>query len=312
MAETFTPRLTAPDKSNENYYSDKNPFYAYKDENGSRPLMMPNCTAYVYGRLMEITGRGFDGLIGGNAHTWYGKAAEAGLETGASPKLGAVCCFDVTDGGAGHISVVEEIKANGDIVTSNSAYGGSVFYLKTLTAASGYNYAPTRPFKGFIYCGIEFGDGGEKPPAGEVSAGLEVTLNSVPCYESETAASEYDRKTGRYFLWDSTVANGRVRITNTADRVGAAGQVTCWINIADVGLTEESGEPIIKAGEKYELKKAAVYDSETGASVGTRTGTYYAWSEDIVNGRVRMTNSAARAGEKGQVSFWTDTDSLKK
>lgn len=311
-AEIFTPRFTAPDKSNANYYSDKNPFYAYKDKDGSRPLMMPNCTAYTYGRLMEMTGRTFEGLIGGNAWTWYGKAAAAGLETGQTPKLGAVCCFEVTDNGAGHISVVEEIKANGDIVTSNSAYEGEVFYLKTLTKASGYNYAPTRPFKGFIYCGTEFiSKEDEKPPQGETKAGLQVTLASTPCYKSETAASEYDKKTGKYFLWDNTVINGRIRITNTADRVGQAGQVTCWINIADVGLTEGKEKPDIKAGQAYVLKNAAVYDSETGDSIGKRTGLYYIWSADTVNGRVRMTNNEARAGAAGQVSFWVGTDALK-
>lgn len=312
-AEIFTPRFTAPDRDNKNYYSDKNPFYAYKDENGGRPLMMPNCTAYTYGRLMEMTGRTFEGLIGGNAWTWYDKAASAGLETGQFPKLGAVCCFDVTDNGAGHISVVEEIKENGDLVTSNSAYGGSVFYLKTLTKASGYNYAPTRPFKGFIYCGTDFvSKEDENPVKGTIKAGLEITLDNTPCYKSESAAAEYERKSGKYFLWDSTVINGRIRITNTADRVGKAGQVTCWINIADVGLTEGDETPVIKKGQAYELKNAAVYDTQTGKSIGSRTGLYYVWSADIVNGRVRMTNSEERAGVAGQVSFWVSIDALKK
>lgn len=312
-AELFTPRFTAPDRSNKNYYSDINPFYAYKDKDGNRTLMMPNCTAYTYGRLMEMTGRTFEGLIGGDARTWYGKAAAAGLETGQTPKLGAVCCFGVTDNGAGHISVVEEIKANGDIVTSNSAYGGSVFFLTTLTKASGYYYAPTRPFKGFIYCGTEFVSKEEgKLSQDEIRAGLEIRLDATPCYKSETVSEAYDKKTGKYFLWDNTVINGRIRITNTADRVGKAGQVTCWIKIADAGLTEGKETPVIKAGQAYVLKNAAVYDTETGKSIGNRTGLYYVWSSDIVNGRVRMTNTEARTGAAGHVSFWVDTESLKK
>lgn len=308
--KVFVPRFTAPVKSDGNYYSDKNPFYAYKNEKGERTLMMPNCTAYVYGRLMEITGKTFEGLIGGDARTWYGKAEGAGYETGAVPKLGAVCCFGVTDGGAGHISIVEEIKDNGDIVTSNSAYGGSVFFLKTLTKASGYNYAPTRPFKGFIYCGVEFKGEADVNPSGEVRTGLGIKLNGTPCYKSETAVSSYDKKTGGYFLWDDDVKNGRIRITNTADRVGKPGQVTCWVKLADVGLTDKKGKDDIKKGALYKLNDTAVYDTETGKTIGKRTGMYYVWSSDVVNGRVKMTNSQERVGAEGHVSFWVDKKDL--
>ncbi len=323
MAEIFVPRLKAPAKTDKNYYSDKNPFYAQTDGKGGRPLMMPNCTAYVYGRLMELTGKTFEGLIGGDARTWYSKAAAAGLKTGKTPKLGAVCCWGVTDGGAGHISVVEQIKENGDIVTSNSAYEGREFYIETLTAASGYNYAPTRVFQGFIYCGAEFAQdgadasgaekGGSGTSAGRLTAGAELMLNSTPCYTTETSAASYDRKTGKYYLWDAETRNGRVRITNRADRVGKDGQVTCWINAADVGLTADGSDGAVsfKTGVPYELKNIPVYDSETGETVGKRTGTYYLWSAETKNGRVRMTNDKGRAGRPGQVSFWVDKTSLK-
>ncbi len=309
--KTFVPRLSAPSRNDGNYYSDKNPFYAAKNEKGERPLMMPNCTAYTYGRLMEITGKTFEGLIGGDARTWFGKAEAAGYETGTVPKLGAVCCFGVTDGGAGHISVVEEIKDNGDITTSNSAYGGSEFFLKTLTKASGYNYAPTRPFKGFIYCGVEF-DGGEEesPSDGRVRAGLEIKLKDTSCYKSETDASSYAKRSGKYFLWDDEVKNGRIRITNAADRVGKPGQVTCWVKLADIGLTEGNGEDGIKKGDLYKLNDTAVYDTENGKTIGKRTGMYYVWSSDVVNGRVKMTNSQERVGAEGHVSFWVDKKDL--
>ena len=44
------------------------------------------------------------------------------------------------------------------------------------------------------------------------------------------------RKSGTFYLWDDVVKNGRIRITNAASRVGVAGQVTCWVNVADIGL----------------------------------------------------------------------------
>ncbi|MCM1308034.1 MAG: M23 family metallopeptidase, partial [Butyrivibrio sp.] len=60
----------------------------------------------------------------------------------------------------------------------------------------------------------------------------------------------------------------------------------------------------VKAGTKVKLKDTPVYNTETGASVGNRSGVYYIWSDEVKNGRVRMTNSAARVGVSGQVSFW--------
>lgn len=149
----YTPRLTAPEKSNRYYYSNDNIFYA-------SGYGMPNCTAYACGRLMEILGKKVKDLLG-NAEDWFAAAKKAGYKTGKTPKLGAIACYkagkvkDNSDG-AGHVCVVEEIKPNGDIVTSNSAWKGTEFYLKTLTKASGYQYAESRQFQGFIYPGIEF------------------------------------------------------------------------------------------------------------------------------------------------------------
>lgn len=149
----FIPRLTAPKKTDENYYSNKNIFYACG-------YGMPNCTAYAWSRLLELTGKAYDKLCG-NAEDWYANASKAGLKTGNTPKLGAIICWKagkVKDGsdGAGHVAVVEEIKSNGDIVTSNSAWKGTEFYLKTITKASGYQYSANTQFLGFIYCGIDF------------------------------------------------------------------------------------------------------------------------------------------------------------
>lgn len=149
----YIPRLTAPAKDDENYYSNKNIFYA-------SGYGMPNCTCFSLGRLMENTGKKITDLLG-NAEDWFAAAKKAGYKTGKTPKLGAIACYKagkVKDGsdGAGHVCVVEEIKANGDIVTSNSAWKGTEFYVKTMTKESGYQYAESRQFQGFIYCGIDF------------------------------------------------------------------------------------------------------------------------------------------------------------
>lgn len=62
----------------------------------------------------------------------------------------------------------------------------------------------------------------------------------------------------------------------------------------------------VKAGVKVKLADVAAYGSESGKTIGTRSGIYFVWSDETKNGRVRMTNSAARVGVNGQVSFWVD------
>lgn len=323
----FTPRKTAPSRSDKNFINYKHGGYntcIIVDEKSG--YVLPNCVGYAHGRLLEILGKNAVNwkLPACNAEDWYSVAKKNGFETGQTPKLGAVAVWSagkVNNGadGAGHVAVVEEIKPNGDIVTSNSAWQGEEFYLKTITKASGYTYAASRIFLGFIYCGIEF----ESPEVPTVKAGMKVTLNNTPCYTSESVKASYDKKSGTFFLWDDVVKNGRIRITNKPERVGVKGQVTCWVNVADLGLKAESTTPnkapaskptattTVKAGEQHRLKGVPIYNSETGQTIGTRTGIYYTWDDEVRNGRIRMTNSIGRVGVKGMVSFWVDVSSLK-
>ena len=253
----YTPRLTAPADDNKNYiHYTKGGYNICIMIDKNTGSVLPNCVGYAHGRLLEILGAKAPNwkLPACNAEDWIDKAKENGLKTGMTPKLGAVAVFRAGtthngSDGAGHVVVVEEIKANGDIVVSQSAYGGTKFYLSTITKASGYMYNSNRPFLGFIYCGIEF----EQPiPTSEnIVAGKKVALNNTPCYSSETAKEAYGTKTGTFYLWDNVVRNGRIRITNAVSRVGVAGQVTCWINIADVGLsasaTTTTSKPQLKS-----------------------------------------------------------------
>lgn len=63
----------------------------------------------------------------------------------------------------------------------------------------------------------------------------EVELNKVNIYSSSTAKSGSYR-TGKYYIWSNEIVNGRIRITNAANRVGVAGQVTGWVNISDISI----------------------------------------------------------------------------
>lgn len=117
----YTPRLTAPARNNPYYYSNKNIFYA-------SGYGMPNCTAYAYGRAYEILGTK-PNLCTGNAGTWYDyNKAHNYYPYGKTPKVGAIAVWKYTNGGDGHVAVVEKIE-DGVIVLSNSAWSGTTFYL---------------------------------------------------------------------------------------------------------------------------------------------------------------------------------------
>ena len=163
-------------------------------------------------------------------------------------------------------------------------------------------------------------------------AGEKVELADTLVYSSESGSS-IGTRSGVYYVWSDETKNNRIRMTNNASRVGVSGQVSCWIDVAAIGascdrkttenaaVSDELSETVsgaggalsvIRAGKKFELRNTPVYGSETGNSIGMRTGTYYVWSDEVKNNRIRMTNSASRAGVSGQVSFWVDVSALDK
>lgn len=144
-------RTKYPDLNNPFYFSPKMNIYAGTAY--GPPTIYHNCTWYAFGRFSEILGKKSE-LPMGNAGQWYGKCNA--YKKGKTPKKGAVICFSYPGGGAGHVAVVEEIKSNGDIITSNSAWNGGrnpkahTFYMCTVKKSDGYNY-PGMHFQGFIY-----------------------------------------------------------------------------------------------------------------------------------------------------------------
>ena len=66
----------------------------------------------------------------------------------------------------------------------------------------------------------------------------------MPLYVSSTAVSAAGTVSGTYYVWSAEPADGRVRITNQAERVGQAGQVTGWISVSDAGVqTQPADKP---------------------------------------------------------------------
>lgn len=130
----FEPRLSAPARSNSYYNRSLNVY-------SQCGYGMPNCTAYAYGRIYEITGE--EPLIkSGSADSWWSINKRNGYyEYGQEPKLGAIACW------SNHVAVVEAINEN-TVTVSQSHWRGNYFDTSTFTSGSSrFGQA----FYGYIY-----------------------------------------------------------------------------------------------------------------------------------------------------------------
>lgn len=166
---TFTPRLSAPTASNKNWIW-------YKKGGYNECILikgnscLPNCVGYAWGRMRELITRA-PKLSKGNAEDWYHYGD--GYKRGQEPKLGAVACWrkgkeGYGGDGAGHVAIVEDISPDGTVTFSNSAYGGTRFYLHKMKKGK-YNLGDRYVFQGFIYCPEDFDAEPEKPKKEDTS-----------------------------------------------------------------------------------------------------------------------------------------------
>lgn len=68
-------------------------------------------------------------------------------------------------------------------------------------------------------------------------AGDELQLKSVPLYSSANANRYSSKKSGTYYVYDGTVTNGRIRVTNKKENVGkkpVGTYVSGWVNLSDI------------------------------------------------------------------------------
>lgn len=124
-------RLTKPESGN--------PYYNTKASGGYSPAIqgkptvsgcnvLANCVGYAIGRFNEIGGYGScKYLASTNAENFAEIAKQQGLTVQQTPTLGG--CMVWAKGkvgnsadGAGHVAIVEQINADGSIVTSESGY----------------------------------------------------------------------------------------------------------------------------------------------------------------------------------------------
>lgn len=93
-----------------------------------------------------------------------------------------------------------------------------------------------------------------------------------------------------------------------------------WVDASAVSaIAEDSLNPVSPApapaptpstatitnGTKLVLKNVALYASSSAVTKSaTRSGAYYVWSKDIINNRIRITNSTTNVGKSGKVTGW--------
>lgn len=157
MSTVFVRRTTPPSVTNKYYIkTTKGGYNRCIVINRTTGSVLPNCVGYAWGRFCEEQNIQNCNLSRGNAENWYPHTSD-GYRRGLVPKLGAVICWYSTRSG-GHVAIVEKINNDGTILTSNSAYNGSRFYMKTLSASNNYYMGSAYTFQGFIYPDIDFID----------------------------------------------------------------------------------------------------------------------------------------------------------
>ena len=156
----FKMRTTKPVAGNKYYTTKANGGYSYAIKGSPTDKdcdVLANCVGYAYGRFNEIGGYGCCKYLSPvNAENFL--QFKGGLESGQTPRLGACMVWQkgaTLNGsdGAGHVAIVEKVISDTQVMTSESAYGGAAFTVKTRQKGSNGKWGMSGDYKflGFIY-----------------------------------------------------------------------------------------------------------------------------------------------------------------
>lgn len=96
------------------------------------------------------------------------------------------------------------------------------------------------------------------------------------------------------------VFNKKGSAYNLTKKKGTPG---AWVNI-ELNVPQN---PNYEAGKKLNLKDTNLYSSSSSQRRSTTvTGEYFIWSDQVVNGRVRITRPSTNIGKAGQVTGWVN------
>ena len=97
------------------------------------------------------------------------------------------------------------------------------------------------------------------------------------------------------------------------DYLGVSGNVNVSLTPALKESKEDntSVSSNIKNGDVCKLSNTPIYTNATTKTIaGRKTGTYYIWSSEVINNRLRVTNSKSKVGVAGQVTGWVNISDI--
>ena len=154
-------------------------------------------------------------------------------------------------------------------------------------------------------------------------AGQAITLKNAPLYATSMTSKAASNKSGTYYIWSKDVVNKRIRITNSAKNVGKSGQVTGWIDVSSISgstpatnttattskpttTTKPAAPKTYKKGDAVKLSNTPLYTSSSSTKARSKkSGTYYIYDGEKVNGKYRITNKAKNCGKKPVAMYVT-------
>lgn len=160
----FKPRFTIPEKGNPYYNTKKNGGYSEAIE--GKPCeagltVLRNCVGYAYGRFNEIVGAEkmvYLAPVNAEKFIQYMNHKTKGVTSGMTPKLGACMVWQAGktlngSDGAGHVAIVEQINADGSVITSESGYNAKKAFWTQRRDNTNGRWGESKNFKflGFIY-----------------------------------------------------------------------------------------------------------------------------------------------------------------
>ena len=238
----FEPRLSAPDPSNSFYNSNLNSYVRSgwgMFQNGG------NCTAYAYGRLLEL------GLINGNtgvflhdAWSWWDDAVSNGFSYGSEPRCGAIASWSKAawNGNYGHVAIVEAVNPDGSIIVSESHFNYALFKTQNLNQLN-------RPgFNGYIYL---------TPASDNAAAG------ATPVTEAPTTATEAPTTA------PATSQSVEISESNSSDVALPSTYNVQW------NLTEDGNALLTWDSVGYDYYTINILHDNTWETIGTTTESSY-------------------------------------
>ena len=242
MPSNFTPRLNKPEAGNKYYLRRANGGYSDAIEGNPKDKdcnVLSNCVGYAFGRFNEIGGWGSCKYLAPVNAAEFMKY-KGTLKSGLEPQVGA--CMVWSNGGAGHVAIVERVVNSSEVVTSESEWGGRAFYTATRKKGNG-NWGYGGSFLGFIYNPADCCQPSESKDDIKVGDTVEFTGNTH--YLNPNAKSGSDCKSGRATV--TAIEKGKKHPYHligeqfTEKKEGST--VWGWVNEADIRIIKTLNIP---------------------------------------------------------------------